>query len=172
MRPRTAVARAVGITRASAATELRGGFCVEFNFFFFFFASFCFALVLECPLVGPLRQHLVRQNEVCPALRASSIRKPDGVQIPPRGGQQEVHLPLSPHVGCLVPSGPPVTYRCPDFEEGGSEPACGDLCGHPLPCSCCWMLASTDPAVVVTLTPRGPWELSGRAQAGRGLHAE
>lgn len=166
MRPGTAIARAVGITRASAATELRGGFCVEFNFFFFF-ASFCFALVLERPLVGPLRQHLVRQHKVCPAFRASSIRKPDGVQTPPPGGQQEVHLPLSSHVGCLVPSGPPVTYRCPDFEEGGSEPACGDLCGHPLPCSCCWMLASTDSAVVVTLTP-GPMGAKWQGPGGAG----
>ena len=85
--------------------------------------------------------------------------KPEGGSNPhpPASGQQEVHLPLSSYVGCLVPSGPPVTYRYPDLEEGGhprlasgSQPACGDLCGHllpallwlldagfPCPCSCC-----------------------------------
>ena len=82
---------------------------------------------------------------------------------PPASGQQEVHLPLSSHGGGLVPSGPPVTCRDPDLEEGGhprlasgAQPADGDRVDTScLPCSCCGMLASPDPAAVVTLTP-GP----------------
>ena len=98
---------------------------------------------------------------------------------PPASGQQEVHLPLSSHVGGLVPSGPPVTCRDPDLRKvdtPGSHQEPSQLMGTMwTPPAClalavgCWL-----PLILrrLSLSPRGPWELSGRAQAGQSLRTD